>query len=281
MQYNDLKEELIKSINIAKSLKKPELGENLLIISDYNSRPAGKILYIALLTSGKRASLLTPTEAVEYALPYYESFDNVIIFSSNPRDSRSVHAAEVSRLMNLDVEFISPKMNDTLEERLDYLGVRRKIVDGNTPIITMSIASLLWIPKDLEDRYERIKKEIDDLGNSYEWLIDKYNFSLEKIRGINEEFVLLYTPSTESGAIYAYNLLQNCSFILPIEFVSNKIKKRSILLTSSVDSSDFKDLILMFKMNYSGNEIIEFNTDPITAGIYSMLFISLISNKLI
>ena len=281
MQYNDLKRDLGKAIEVAKSLKKPSINDNILIISDYMSRSAGKILYISLLSSGKKATLLTPTESVEYSLPYYEHFNSVIVFSSNSKDSRSVHAAEVSRLMNLEVNFISPKMEDTLEERLEYLNVNRILVNSKTPVIVNSIASLLWIPEDLGDRYERIKREIDDLENSYDWLINKYGSSTEKMKNLNEEFVMFYTPSTEAGAIYCYNIIQNCIFILPIELLSNKIKYRKYLLTSSVDSSDFKDLILMLKMGYLDNEVIEFNTDPITAGLYSMLLISLISNKLI
>ncbi len=281
MQYNDLKNSLIKAINVAKSIKKPEIKDNILIISDYLSRPTGKILYIGLLSSGKKATLLTPTEAVLYSLPYYENFNKAIIFSMNSKDSRSVHAAEVAKVMNLDVEFISPKMENALEERLEYLGVKRILIETEFPIITSSIASLLWIPSDLGERYERIKKEIDELEGSIDWLNEKYRSNIEKIKKLNEDFAIFYTPSTEAGAIYAYNIMQNCAFALPIEFLKNKIKYRKILLTSSVDSSDFKDLILMFKIDYSGNELIEFNTDPITVGLYSMLFISLISNKLL
>ncbi|AFZ70383.1 hypothetical protein Calag_0628 [Caldisphaera lagunensis DSM 15908] len=281
MQYNELKNNLIKAIDVAKSMKKPEIEDNILIISDYISRSAGKILYIGLLSSGKKATLLTPTEAVLYSLPYYENFNKTIIFSMNPKDSRSVHAAEVSRVMNLEVEFISPKLDDTLEERLKYLGVKRIFINSEWPIITSSIASLLWIPKDLGERYERIKKEMDNLEGALDWLNEKYKSNIERIKKINEEFAIFYTPSTEAGGIYAYNILQNCAFALPIEFLKNKIKYRKILLTSSVDSSDFKDLIIMFKIDYTGNELIEFNTDPITVGLYSMLFISLISDKLL
>jgi hypothetical protein len=281
MQYNELKRDLIKAIEVARSLKKPSLDNNVLIISDYISRTAGKILYIGLLSSGKKVTILTPTESVEYSLPYYEHFNNVIIFSSNSKDFRSVHAAEVSRLMDVEVSFVSPRMEDTLEERLEYLNVNRIIVNSKTPIITNSIASLLWVPEDLGDRYERIKREIDDLENSYEWLVSKYGSIIEKMKNFNEEFVMFYTPSTEAGAIYCYNVIQNCIYISPIELLNNRIKYRKYLMTSTVDSSDLKDLILMLKMNYSNNEVIEFNTDPITTGLYSMLFISLISNKLI
>ncbi|MDP8002817.1 MAG: hypothetical protein RAK17_01310, partial [Caldisphaera sp.] len=172
MQYNDLSIKLNNSLEIARSLKKPEIKDNALIVSDTSSRPAAKILYISLLNSGYSPFLYTPAEISVYVLPYNEKYSNIIIFSSSQKDSRAVHAAEVATIMNYNVTFISPNMNEALEERLDYLKVNRIKINSENPVITMSLASLIWSPPLMGFREDRIRKEISEIGSSYDWLIN-------------------------------------------------------------------------------------------------------------
>ncbi len=280
MQYNKLKENLSKYVEFVKSFKKPDLGDNLLIISEHASRPAARILHMSFLSAGKTSYLYTPTESSFYLLPYNENVGNVIIFASK-KDPKAIHAAEVARLMDRKIIFVSPEMDKNIEERLEYINALRIKIETEAPIITMGLLSLFWSSEQSGLRAERMKREIEKIDTSLEWLEEKYGDSIQRVRLIESDAIFAYTPSTEAGGIYAYYAVPNCLLPLPFELaIENRLRLPIVLLTSTTDIEDYKSMIIALKGNRK-NEIVEFNTDPITAGIYSMLFISMVSGNFI
>jgi len=120
---SETRSRILKALSAARSLPRPELPNDVLIVS--SPEAAAKVLYVGLLSAGSRASLVGPTEASVLIMPYRE-FPKVIIYALSQKDNRAVRAAEEAAILGSDVYFVAPPIHEVLEARISrYENVRR------------------------------------------------------------------------------------------------------------------------------------------------------------
>jgi len=274
---------IAKSLEEAREIPKPEINDIDLIVYSTNSYPPAHILYASLLHSGKRTILTSSAEASIHILPYRENIGKIIAFVYDRKDPSIINLAQVSSLLNIDLRIYGPKLHPAYEEKLENLNVKKINVELDAPLITLSLASLLWTWKMLPARRsERIKNEIDEMESSPQWLEERYGSEIDTIKDIGKLNYVLYTFSTKPGAEYFRLLLKEIKNTPPkpleLEKIS-EIEEESKIITyiSTVEEHFYPNIRLEAQIKRLNQIIIRFNTDPLTTGIYSMIFSSLIS----
>jgi len=130
---SETRSRILKALSAARSLPRPELPNDVLIVSSPDAVAAAKVLYVGLLSAGSRASLVGPTEASVLIMPYRE-FPKVIIYALSQKDNRAVRAAEEAAILGSDVYFVAPPIHEVLEARISrYENVRRVEVPPRPP----------------------------------------------------------------------------------------------------------------------------------------------------
>ncbi len=263
---------LLKSINDAASLPKIELAGDVLVISSGGAEIAADVLYVSALSAGLKVLRASPTEASVLVMPYRD-FDRVIVFALDPKDSRAVRAATESALMGYNTVVVAPPLHETLESRLGMSNVQRVVVKSDSPLTTMSVASLLWAPKGNEARYKRLSGEVADIRTVPKWLEDNYRPQAEELVAA-KSLSVYYTPSLRAGAMYLCRA-RRC-LAAPLDALEPmQGSELTLLLATTAEEHDYKDIELRLASSGIRQVKVLFNTDPVTASAYSVFFAAL------
>ena len=276
-----IQDEFLKSLKWARSHEKLPISHKTLLVASPGSEPPAYILYLGSQHSGSPARLLSPSEATLHYLPYNTDVDKIIGFTTNPKDFRMIRLAETASTLNIEMLLVSPEMHPAYEERLEMLGVKR-VKPPKPHVLSMSILSLLSIPRPHGERAKRLEEELDALGDAVEWVAERYRDQLSAAKSFRGA-AIAYTPATKPGAVYHCMAIGDCSRLIPLESSLTVLShggREVIVYSTTVEEGDYKDVVtqLAARANMSN---IRFNTDPLTATIYSMIAAILITNKLI
>jgi len=277
---SETRSRILKALSAARSLPRPELPNDVLIVSSPDAVAAAKVLYVGLLSAGSRASLVGPTEASVLIMPYRE-FPKVVIYALSHKDNRAVRAVEEAAILGSDVYFVAPPIHEVLEARISrYENVRRVEVPPEAPLMTMIFASVIWSPKPLGTRASRVQAELEALDGAVEWAEESYRDLIAEVSAL-QGFSAFYTPSVEPGARYLCQASGACHGALPLEELQRLSGDVAVMMETTAESHDYMDLELL--AGSRGLRLIKvlFNTDPLTAGVYSALFGALASGKVI
>ncbi len=277
----------INCVNEAKEIPRAEIEKVDIVVYSTDSYPPAHSLYISLLHSGKRVILASAVEASVHILPYRENVNGIITFVYRKKDPSIINLAQVSSLLDIKLKVYGPSLHPAYEEKLESLGIERIEICSKSPLITLSMASLFWtyglLPK---ARKDRLKNELDELGKALYWLEERYENELNELDELGKIDAVLYTFSTRSGAEYLRLLLNDISGYSPIILPFNEInvlRSESKVLTfmSSVEEHFYPSIRLEAQIKNIKQIVVKFNTDPLTASIYSMLFSSLVTGKIL
>ncbi len=272
MLSSELKDKVAAAISSARSLPRPKVVDGTLIISSLSAMPSARLLYNAVATLGMQATLAGPTEASVLLMPYRD-FNSVIVFALAPRDSRSLRAAEEAAMMGMETYFVSPRMDESIEQRLKlHDNISRITVPGEAPLLTMMAASALWAPLPSSSRGERLRGELGSLDSALEWVSGRYADAIASASRL-ESYDVAYTSATQPGALYLCRVSNRCAAAYIIDEVSEAYSKLSaqgiVLLTTTAEDHDYRDVELMLSMRRANVIKIELNVDPVTAGLYA------------
>ena len=141
------------------------------------------------------------------------------------------------------------------------------------------IASLNSLPELPGVREDRMKSEVSQAPLALEWVYEKYGGIIDDAISLEPETVL-YSPAAEPGAITYCHVVGCRSW--PLEHLTSLSRgSRALLLTTSVEDGDYKDVIVQARIRGVKTVSVLLNTDPITAGFYAHLTVSLITGRLI
>ena len=261
----------------ARSLPKPSIEEDTIIAATYDAWPAARILYTSCLHSGRTCALAEATLASTSIIPYRET-GPVIAFTTNPRSLRTVNLAEAAGILGLDVTVVAPSIHPAVRERLEMSGATI-IETGEPGLLIMSIATALWAPPMMGAREARLRGELEELDSAPEWLIKG---ALRNMGVIGEDSLSsppLYTPIAAPGAYYHCIALQ-CGAPIPLDAASKSRFPSSIVYATSVEQHDYRD-ILALSLKIKRDLVILINSDPVTAGLYSVMAAALITGRAI
>ena len=266
----------------ARSLKIPVRRGDTLILAGASTpaRAAARILYTGYLAAGRRAWLLDPVEAARLMLPYLEDYEvNVIVYAWGLKDARALAAVETAGILGSRITLVSAEMHPAYEEYADRAGVERVLLPGEAPATEAMIASLNSLPELPGIREERMRSEVEQAPLALEWAYERYGDIVDTAMSIKPETVL-YSPAAEPGALtYCYN--EKCR-TLPLEDLTMLGRgSQAMILVTSVEESDYRDVMVQARIRGVKTIPISINTDPITAGFYAHLITSLITGRLI
>lgn len=186
-RQSSLEEAVERSLAWARSVTPPKLGGELVVAASPSGEPAARILCVGVLHSGGVCRLAHPSEASLSLLPYREYEFTVAAFTADPKDSRIIHLVEAASLLGSGgVYVVAPPMHPGYEERLSMLGASRVEVPREAPILSMSVASLLWTPRLLGMREERFRGEVEALAGSTSWVRERFAGEIEEAQASGE-----------------------------------------------------------------------------------------------
>lgn len=253
-----------------------------IIISSRGSEPPGHILWMGCVHAGVRAFLSSPAEANIHLIPYSEEIDArmAVVFSASINDPRALESVVTASALGLESYFVGPRMNRAYEERLSSLGAHRITVDGAAPLLSMSFIALNSIPRLRGAREERFRAEVGDLPSAPGWIVERYGGALDSARRARGH--VLYTPSTKPGAYY-HCLMTGCLEPLPLEALHRlgSLGGGAVAYVNSTEEHLYKDVLLEIRRRGLEVEVFRLNTDPLTAGIYSMILAGFIAGRLV
>ncbi|MEM1640221.1 MAG: hypothetical protein QXN05_05685 [Acidilobaceae archaeon] len=260
-------------LSVAKKLEgKVSVTEGSLIAYTRGAEPPASVLYISSTHAGLNVSLVDIVELSLHIIPYRDC-ESVIVFSSRQKDPRAVNAVIASSILGAKSTLVAPRMHEAYEERLRLHNVNRVMIDSPSPLLTMSLAALIWRPKLMGFRDERIKKELMSLDSALEWLIEGYSFVVER-----SYTTALYTPATMAGAYYYCIAVKSCN-PLPLDALEDSPPKgRLLVMVTSLERKEYEELLKSVR-NKAELDIVEFNVDPVTASLYSVLLAFLASGR--
>lgn len=250
----------------AKSLGEPRLGGEVLVAYTGPAEAPARILYTALTHSGARTLLAPAVEAARHIAPYRD-LDTVIVYSHTGRDPRSLALAETATLLGAGkVYLVAPPLHPAYRERAESLGVEVIELPGEAPpLLTMALASLHWAPRQMGGRAARLEAELEELHTALEWVSEALGPS-PGYRGLQP----YYTPAAKPGAII-HCLPQGC-VPRPLEdLLAQPRGSNGLAYITTVEEQDYRDVLSSHTARGLRLETIRINTDPITAGLYSML----------
>ncbi len=264
------------ALEAAKELPRPKLEGEVLVAYTGEAEAPARIMYMALTHSGSRSLIAHSVEAARHIAPYRD-LDTVLVYSPSGRDPRGLGLAETASLMGArNVVLVAPELHPAYREKAEMLGVNLvEIPSSAPPILTMALASLYWAPRQMGPRAGRLEAELGELSTALDWV-------RETLKPNPEYSVLqaLYTPAAKPGAIY-HCTSTGCS-PQPLESVlSMRRGVEAIAYSTSVDEQDYRDVIASYKARGVRLHVIRINTDPITAGLYSMLSALLITRSIL
>ncbi len=265
-----------QALDTARRLPRPRLEGEVLVAYTGAAEAPARILYTALTHSGSKALIAHSVEAARHIVPYRD-IDTVLIYSPSGRDPRSLGLAETASLLGVGrVALVTPQMHPAYREKAESLGVELVELPGKAPpILAMALASLHWAPKQMGPRAGRLEAEIGELDSALEWARE----TLEATPGY-AGLEALYTPAAKPGAIY-HCTTTGCT-PRPLEAVLSMPRgAEAVAYVTSVDEQDYRDVLASHAARGVRLHVIRINTDPITAGLYSILAALLITQKLL
>lgn len=269
MQSYSIDEAYFSALEIAKRLRL-ELRSGDVISFSRGGEPAASILYLASLHAGVDVRLASAVELSYHLLPYAEK-GRVIIFSPK-RDTRAISAAISASILGAQVVFVAPDQGAAVEERLKMREIERIVIGGRSPIMSSSLLAALSAPRLMGFREERVRKELSLLNEALHWLKD----ILKGLEGVLFNAVL-YTPVTRAGAYY-YKHAAGCAEPAPLESLAEMSAERILLLYSSVEEMDYRDVLSSRPPQASALRI---DADPVTASIYSVIAAAIIAGRVV
>lgn len=277
LSYSEIDKKYQAALDRARGLPKPGLGRDSIIVATYDSMPAARILYMGCLHAGLPCTLAEPTLASVSITPYRET-GSVVAFTSNPKSLRIVNLAEAASILGLDVWVVAPSLHPAVRERLESAGAEI-ILTGDPGLLTMSIAATLWVPKLMGAREARFRAELEELGSALEWLAGGAVQGYMEMRSEGLSKPPLYTPIAAPGAFYHCVALR-CGVPIPLEAAALSGYQGSIVYASSVEIHDYRD-ILSSPGRVSRRLLIQIGSDPVTAGLYSVLAAALVTGRVV
>lgn len=256
-------------------------GLELIVTPSPGADPAARILYTGVSHSGVRCLYARPSEVSLTLLPYREYRFAVVGMTLDPKDSRIIQLAETSSILGAEAIYIvAPPLHPVYEDRLSSMGVERIVVPNSSPLIFMSVASLAWTPRLLGSREDRFRSEIRDLPASVAWVEETFSNIIASAsdRMLN----VYYTPFTMPGAEYLFTA-GSSSHPIPLDLLGfSSIRPEggeTLIMLTSTEEPSYRDLVRTAMLRSKKPLIANINTDPITAGFYSIILAALISGK--
>ncbi|MEB3759225.1 MAG: hypothetical protein GSR81_00050 [Desulfurococcales archaeon] len=271
--YEELEKSYSKALERAKALPRIQIGDETIIVSTTRARAAARILYMGILHSGKQVFLSSPTEAMYHLLPYRET-GKVVVFNDEPRSLRIVGLAESAGLLGAETTIITPSLHPAVKERIQQQNAELIEVPDKDPLLIMALYALLNTPSLMGSRQERFQAELDHLDSALEWMRDK--ITVEEPRLLENSETLYYTPATEPGGYYYYALTGK--YPLPLDALMPG-KAKGLVIITGVEELTYKDIIMQYRIRGGQRRILKIDTDPITAGLYSILAVILLIGK--
>ncbi len=268
-----------EALSAAKTLPAPRLADDTIVVYGRGGLAPAHTLYISLLHAGLRAQLAPATEASVHVLPYRET-GPVVIYTRDPRDLRALNAAMAATHLGLRVSLVAPRLHEAVEEQLDVLGVERILVPGKAPpLLTMTVASVIWTPQLMGAREARVRAEIDALHEALDWVSRAFHGVLPAAREAAGA-PPLYTPTTLPGAAYHGEAVGERP--LPLEEADSLARgDAAVAYVAGVERHDYKDVLMRARLR--GVRIVEIplDTDPVTATLYSVLAAMLVTGRIL
>ena len=267
------------ALSKARGLPRPRVGDDTLIASGLDSLPAARILYTACLHAGIRCTLAEPTFLAMSLIPYRET-GGIVLFARDPRSLRVVALSEAAGILGLDVVVVGPEMHPAVEERLEASGVER-ITVPEPSLLVMSIAAALWSPRMMGAREPRLRRELEELPTALGWVRDSVVRGAAE--GLGERIARppMYTPVAAPGAFY-HCLALSCGLPIPLE-AARLLGGLSggLVYASSIEIQVYKDLLMGPRAPARGSRVLLINSDPVTAGLYSVLAAMIITGRVV
>ncbi len=251
------------------------ISEGELIVYSRGAEPPAYILYTGALHAGLKTRIASTVEAAIHILPYRD-YGKVTVITVNKKDPRAVNTAITATILGARATLVAPPLHEAYEERARMRGVERVIVTARNPLLTTSIASLKWIPELMGLREARVRGEISSLEGALKWLTETYR---EKLAPGKQYDIVAYTPSTRPGAYYycrAVGLLEPA----PLEALAEAPRNsKALALATTTEEQEYKDIIISAGAQGVNIDLYTINTDPVTAGLYSLLIAMIITGK--
>jgi hypothetical protein len=172
---------------------------------------------------------------------------------------------------------VSPGMHPAYEERLEELGAEH-IRLRRHPVLSMTLAALTWVPRMQGFREERLRAEIEAIGDALSWVSERYSREIGEARGLlgAQGFTAYHTPTGSPGAYYLARVAGARE--APLESAP-ALRAPGVAFAASIEEASYRDVILAARVRGARLAVIVFNTDPVTAGVYSVLAAALIAGE--
>ena len=273
---DDVRAKIREAVEAARALQSPVIEGDVLIVGSGPAAAAAKILHVAALAAGIKAAYASPVEASVLVMPYRD-FDTVVVYSSDPKDPRALRAAEEALLMGYRTSLVTPSIQEDLAARLSQRPGLTLITVERAPITTMAVASAIWGQGLLgsSPRASRLRAEISDLTGAADWVGQTFAAALADLSS-KRSFSVYFTPATEPGAIYLCHADSRCSAMRPLEDLRRGFAETDVLeLATTSEIHDYRDVELAVSMRGLRPIRVLLNTDPVSAGLYSVMFSAL------
>lgn len=276
MQPSSIEEAYNRALKASQSLPHPTMQGEVLIAHSGWGEPAARILYTGITHSGGRAVIASSVEASKHILPY-RSLDTLIAFTASPRDPRSIILLESASLLGVErITLVSPPLHPAYREKAEEAATQViEVPQKAPPLLTEALAALEWTPRQLGAREDRIRTEITHLDTALQW-VEEYISPGEEYSGYHPA----YTPAAKPGALY-HCYITGCTPV-PLEDALEYPRGYKLLAyMTSVEEQDYRDILAGARPRGLEIKEIMINTDPITAGLYSILAAILVTRRVI
>ena len=274
---DDVRAKIREAVEAARGLQPPAVEGDVLIVGSGPAAAAAKIFHVAALAAGIKAAYATPVEASVLVMPYRD-FDSVVVYLSDPKDPRALRTVEESLLLGYRTSLVAPELPGDLVARLSQRPGLTIITVGKAPVTTMAAAATVWGQRLLgsSPRGSRLRTEVDDLLGAADWVSQTYAAALAEMSS-RRSFSIYFTPATEPGAIYLCHADSRCSGMRPLEDLrkGSAAETDVVELATTSEIHDYKDVELAVSMRGLKPIRVLLNTDPVSAGLYSVMFSAL------
>ena len=287
MQSSNLDKIYHDTLSAARLTPKPgilEPGriEDLVVAYTPRSEPAARILYTGILHSGGRAILAPLSEAATSIVPYKEP-GGLLVLHDDPRSLRLVTLSEAAGLLGVETVVVGRRLHPAVEERLEASGAEIVEVEAPAPILALAAIALYWAPKLMGAREARYREELEHLETALEWVEERLPHARTPPTG-DSITIASYTPLAKPGAVY-HHVLEGGPPPVPLESLPDlrlprTFKTSTIVYTTGVEEFNYKDILVRLGLRGPKPLLIRIDTDPVTAGFYSMLAAGLLAGKL-
>jgi hypothetical protein len=282
----DLKKVLENVVKELANLVKPPIDKIEIVAYGRGAYPPAHQYYLSALHVGQKLSLEAASQTAIHTLPYRDDIRGILVYVFDVKDKSVLSLAQAASLLEVPIWIYGPPLHPAYEEKLETLDVERVIIPQDYPLILLSLASLEWFINKLpESRRKRLKEETSSLIDSIDWLKERYSTELSRVKDKDIDYILT-TFSTYSGAYYLRTLLKSLNRRTPKILLMDElpyVNKGSKVLIFSTSTEEHLHSEVKLEAQVKGLDviIIKFNTDPLTASIYSMLVSSMITGVII